>query len=560
MAWYDEAVFYHIYPLGLCDAPKENAYAAPVHRLRDAFCWITHVKKIGCNAIYIGPLFESVGHGYETTDYKKLDSRLGDNADLTDFVSECHAQGIRVIFDGVFNHVGRDFFAFKDLQANRESSPYRDWFCNVNFGGNNEYNDDFCYDNWGGYNLLVKLNQHNPAVREYICDVIRFWVSEFDVDGIRLDAADVLDFDYMHMLRAVANEVKPEFWLMGEVIHGDYTRWVNGDTLHAVTNYALHKALYSGHNDHNYFEIAHTVKRLYAMGGNRPDGLKLYNFVDNHDVERIYTKLSNKAHFAPVHVLLYTLPGVPSVYYGSEFGIEGRKEAFSDASLRPALNYADYADAYETNSCTKLIAALGNARQHTPALSYGAYRELLLTNRQYAFARDYEGQSVLVSVNNDDQPAELYLAAGNCAGYHGVLSGAHVPVENGQIHVTLAANSGDIWLPDTDAAVENEPVTPVTFDAADAVGTVTEPETTQPAETSAETPTEEAVPAEQVPATQEEAPASDSDAFERGRIAGLQEAILAIMSKNGEITDQMRRDVEANVYHDSLINWIKSFR
>ena len=251
---------------------------------------------------------------------------------------------------------------------------------------------------------------------------------------------------------------------------------------------------------------------------------------------------------------------MPSVYYGSEFGIEGRKEAFSDASLRPALNYADYADAYETNSCTKLIAALGNARQHTPALSYGAYRELLLTNRQYAFARDYEGQSVLVSVNNDDQPAELYLAAGNCAGYHGVLSGAHVPVENGQIHVTLAANSGDIWLPDTDAAVENEPVTPVTFDAADAVGTVTEPETTQPAETSAETPTEEAVPAEQVPATQEEAPASDSDAFERGRIAGLQEAILAIMSKNGEITDQMRRDVEANVYHDSLINWIKSFR
>ncbi len=547
MAWYDEAVFYHIYPLGLCDAPKENAYAAPVHRLRDAFCWIGHVKKIGCNAIYIGPLFESVGHGYETTDYKKLDSRLGDNADLADFVKECHAQGIRVIFDGVFNHVGRDFFAFKDLQSNRENSPYRDWFCNVNFGGNNEYNDGFCYENWGGYNLLVKLNQHNPAVREYICDVIRFWVSEFDVDGIRLDAADVLDFDYMHILRSVANEVKPDFWLMGEVIHGDYTRWVNGDTLHAVTNYALHKALYSGHNDHNYFEIAHTVKRLYEMGGNRPDGLKLYNFVDNHDVERIYTKLNNKAHFAPVHVLLYTLPGVPSIYYGSEFGIEGKKEAYSDASLRPALNYADYADACETNSYTRLIAALGHTRQHTPSLSYGAYRELVLTNRQYAFARDYEGQSVLVSVNNDDQQADLYLAAGNCSSYTGALSGTHVPVENGQIHVTLGADSGEIWLPDTEDAKNSAAAEPaVTFDAADAVGIIPVSQKPQKEEGPVETEA-------QVSAT------DDNEAFERGRIAGLQEAILAIMSKNGPITDQMRRDVEANVYHDSLINWVKSF-
>lgn len=580
MAWYDEAIFYHIYPLGLCDAPKENTYAAPVHRLNEALPWIGHIKKIGCNAIYIGPLFESVGHGYETTDYKKLDSRLGDNADLTNFVKECHAQGIKVIFDGVFNHVGRDFFAFKDLQANRENSRYRDWFCNVNFGGNNEYNDGFCYENWGGYNLLVKLNQHNPDVKNYICDVIRFWVSEFDVDGIRLDAADVLDFEYMRMLRTVANEVKPDFWLMGEVIHGDYTRWVNGDTLHAVTNYALHKALYSGHNDHNYFEIAHTVKRLYEMGGNRPDGLKLYNFVDNHDVERIYTKLNNKAHFTPVHVLLYTLPGVPSIYYGSEFGIEGRKEKFSDASLRPALKYEDYANACETNSFTQLIAALGKARQSSPELSYGAYRELLLTNRQYAFARELNGRSALVAVNNDDNSADFHLAASGCASYIGALSGNRVNVENGQIHVTVGANSGEIWLPVTDvstaATAEKEPVV---LNVNDAVADVPagNAQTEAPAQTSdpvseaqnvtetAPAPETQSAPAEApAPEPQPEpaaAPVSDSDrdAFERGKIAGLQEAILAIMEKNGPVTDQMRRDVENNVYHDSLINWVKSF-
>ena len=366
MSWYNEAIFYHIYPLGLTGAPKENDYGTPVHRLNTLLPWIDHIKEIGCTALYIGPLFESVGHGYETTDYKKLDSRLGTNEDLTNFVKACHDKGIRVIFDGVSNHTGRDFFAFKDIQKNRENSPYVNWYCNVNFGGNTEYNDGFSYENWGGYNLLVKLNQRNPEVQNYICDVIRFWVSEFDIDGIRLDAADVLDFDFMRVLRHTADEVKKDFWLMGEVIHGDYSRWVNGQTLHSVTNYALHKALYSGHNDHNYFEIAHTVKYLQNMGD-----LDLYNFVDNHDVERIHTKLQNKAHFAPVHVLLYTLPGVPSIYYGSEFGIDGKKEKFSDASLRPALDLKDYADAVTKNPCTALIAALGKVRQGTPALSYG---------------------------------------------------------------------------------------------------------------------------------------------------------------------------------------------
>lgn len=574
MAWYDEAVFYHIYPLGLTGAPKENPYGEPEHRLNTLIPWISHIREIGCNAIYIGPLFESVGHGYETTDYKKLDSRLGTNEDLTDFVAKCHEQGIRVILDGVFNHTGRDFFAFQDIKKNRENSPYKDWYCNVNFWGNNEYNDGFSYENWGGYNLLVKLNQHNPAVRDYICDVIRFWVSEFDIDGIRLDAADVLDFAYMKALRQVANDVKPDFWLMGEVIHGDYTRWVNEGTLHSVTNYTLHKALYSGHNDHNYFEIAHTVKRLYEMGGNKPDGLKLYNFADNHDVERIYTKLNNKAHFAPVHILMYTLPGVPSIYYGSEFGIEGKKERFSDDSLRPMLSLADYAEAITNNSYTKLIAALGKVRQHTPALSYGDYQELVLTNRQYAYSRNYNGQSVIVTVNNDDSDYVLTLRAGNAAEYIGALSGEKVSVNGGNIVVNVKANSGDIWLPVT--AESEKAVAPVvvasTPDPKDLPGnTASNAEQNQPAADTARTDAEPAgADADRKQHTNEHPSAANASAenakaavsqdFENGKIAGLQEAILAIMEKNGPVTDQMRRDVEANVYHDSLIAWIKSFR
>ena len=558
MSWYNEATFYHIYPLGLTGAPKENDYGTPVHRLNTLLPWIDHIKEIGCTALYIGPLFESVGHGYETTDYKKLDSRLGTNEDLTNFVKACHDKGIRVIFDGVFNHTGRDFFAFKDIQKNRENSPYVNWYCNVNFGGNTEYNDGFSYENWGGYNLLVKLNQRNPEVQNYICDVIRFWVSEFDIDGLRLDAADVLDFDFMRVLRHTADEVKKDFWLMGEVIHGDYSRWVNGQTLHSVTNYALHKALYSGHNDHNYFEIAHTVKYLQNMGD-----LDLYNFVDNHDVERIHTKLQNKAHFAPVHVLLYTLPGVPSIYYGSEFGIDGKKEKFSDASLRPALDLKDYADAVTKNPCTALIAALGKVRQGTPALSYGSYSELALTNRQFAFARDLDGVRVIVTVNNDDSEAEMNLPTGSADEYVGALTGKKVRVEYGRIRVSIAANSGEIWLPagdmpeykpvqvevpETAAAKENESNAPETEEnqAAEA-GSVAEAPSTPEAEASSSQETAAEVP-------------NPDKTPEEMTVGELQAAILAKMAGNGPVTDQMKKTVYDNIWHDSLVNWLKSFR
>lgn len=560
MSWYNEAIFYHIYPLGLTGSPKQNDYTEPVHRLNTLLPWIDHIKEIGCTALYIGPLFESVGHGYETTDYKKLDSRLGTNKDLTAFVKACHEQGIKVIFDGVFNHTGRDFFAFKDIQQNRENSRYLNWYCNVNFWGNNEYNDGFSYDNWGGYNLLVKLNQRNPEVQNYICDVIRYWVSEFDVDGIRLDAADVLDFDFMRALRRTADEVKPDFWLMGEVIHGDYSRWVNGETLHSVTNYALHKALYSGHNDHNYFEIAHTVKYLQNMGN-----LDLYNFVDNHDVERIYTKLSNKAHFAPVHVLLYTLPGIPSIYYGSEFGIEGRKERSSDDSLRPTLDYDKYADAINTNPCTALIAALGKVRQNTPALSYGSYTELQLTNRQFAFARDLDGVRVIVTVNNDDNDACMNLPAGNAAEYIGTLSGQKVTVENGRISVTVRANSGEIWVP----AGNMPEYTPVDIEI-----TPEEPEKTVSAD---ETPVSKEEHTEESSTktieeniTEDESSTEDSDKKEPVKVdlnkspedmsvEELQAAILAKMANNGPVTEQMKKTVYDNIWHDSLINWLRSF-
>ncbi len=258
-----------------------------------------------------------------------------------------------------------------------------------------------------------------------------------------------------------------------------------------------------------------------------------------------------------MHVLLYTLPGVPSIYYGSEFGIEGKKEKFSDASLRPALRYEDYANAVTDNPMTRLIAALGKVRRQTGALSYGDYCELTLTNRQYAFSRTAGEETVLVTVNNDENSASLTLPAGSHAAYVGALSGMRAAADNGNITVTLPGCSGEIWLP-----LGHGEETPAINDA------------TPDAETDASVydadPEAEADASVGGGASEAETNASSSDsaptraaleeAFEKGRIAGLQEAILAIMSKNGPVTDQMRRDVTDNVYPDSLLNWVKSFR
>jgi len=577
MAWYDEAIFYHIYPLGMTGAPKQNEYGEPVERLNNILPWISHIKNIGCNAIYIGPLFESVGHGYETTDYKKLDSRLGTNETLKNFVAECHKQGVKVIFDGVFNHTGRDFFAFKDLKENRENSRYKDWYCNVNFWGNNSYNDGFGYENWGGYDLLVKLNQKNPEVINYICDVIRFWVEEFDVDGIRLDAADVLDFEFMKALRRTANEVKPDFWLMGEVIHGDYIRWANADTLHSVTNYHLHKALYSGYNDHNFFEIAHTVKRLNDMCGGV---FKLYNFVDNHDVERIMSKLSTPKGFVPVHILLYTLPGVPSIYYGSEFGMEGKKGrgADADAPLRPEMVYEDWTSAMEENAYTKFITALGTMRQQVKALSYGDYKEQNLTTRQYTFSRSYEGTTVVVMVNNDDNPCTMHGGAPDGT-YTGVFSGKKITVSGGGFSAEIAGNSGEVWVPDNHDTIEVVPVEMPAEEPVKVVAPVVEsvkeetPVAEEPAKVEAPETTEKSVldeVAEVAQAQDDELPEVETTAkeekvldlnkpYEEMSIEELQACILAKMAKNGPVTEEMKRTVDINVHHGSLMNWVRSF-
>ena len=405
--WVNESVFYHIYPLGFVGAPKYNEGEKTAgSRILQVLDWIPHLKELGVNAVYFGPIFQSLKHGYDTSDYYETDSRLGTKEDFKNVFAALHEAGIRVVLDGVFNHVGRDFWAFKDVQQNLWNSPYKDWFCNLNFDGRSGMNDPFWYENWHGAWDLVKLNLWNPAVTDYLMDAVKMWIREFDIDGLRLDAADCVQKEFFKRLRCETKAMKPDFWLMGEIIHGDYRMWANPEMMDSVTNYEGWKGIYSSHNDKNYFEINYSMRRMWAKGGIY-ENLCLYNFLDNHDVNRIASMLKCKEDLKNVYTMLFTMPGVPSIYYGSEWGIEGVKGRGEDADypLRPQLDFAEM-----KNKNPELIAHIRNLselRKASLALQYGAYEEVLVRNEYMVFARNTGDDFKLVAFNVAETPVEM---------------------------------------------------------------------------------------------------------------------------------------------------------
>lgn len=413
--WFDDAVIYQIYPLGLCGAPEEND-AVQSHRLLRLLDWAEHIRRLGADAVLLNPLFDSDRHGYDTRDYFTVDPRLGTEEDLKRVCRTLHAAGLRALLDGVFNHVGRGFWAFRDVREKKWDSPYRDWF-HLNFDGDTCCRDGFWYEAWEGHYELAKLNLSNPEVVRHQFDAIRSWVERFGIDGLRLDVAYCLSPDYLRRLRAFTEGLKPDFALVGECLHGDYNRWMGEDLCRSVTNYECYKGLWSSFNSMNLFEIAHSLQRQFG-----PEPWSLYrgrclmSFLDNHDVERIATRLTDKNHLVPAYGLLFGMPGVPAVYYGSEWGLAGRKSD-GDAALRPSVERPAW------NGLTDWIAALAAARKKSPALRRGSYRNVLVTNRQLIFEREAEGERVLVAINADSVPYTAHFDAG-CGRAADLIGGA----------------------------------------------------------------------------------------------------------------------------------------
>ena len=402
--WAYESVFYQIYPLGFCGAPFEND-GVEKPRILKVIDWIGHIVKLGADAIYFSPVFESDTHGYNTRDYKKIDCRLGSNDDFVKVCEKLHKEGIKVVLDGVFNHVGRGFWAFQDVLANRENSRYRDWF-HIDFGGNSNYNDGLWYEGWEGNYDLVKLNLRNEEVIQHIFDAVKFWIETFDIDGLRLDVAYCLDKDFLKRLRQFTDSLKEEFFIVGETLHGDYKQWANNEMCHSVTNYECYKGLYSSFNSMNMFEINHSLLRQFG-----PENWTLYkgkhllSFVDNHDVSRIASLLQNEKHLPLIYALAFGMPGIPCVYYGSEWGTKARKEE-GDPALRASFEEPEW------NELTDFISRLSEAKKSSEALNYGDFRSIVLTNKQCIFERKSEHERVLVAINADEAPYTAHFDAG----------------------------------------------------------------------------------------------------------------------------------------------------
>lgn len=431
--WAFDSVFYQIYPLGFCGAPFEND-GVTESRILKVKEWIPHIKGLNCNAIYFSPVFESDTHGYNTRDYSKIDCRLGTNGDFAEVCRTLHENGIKVVLDGVFNHVGRGFWAFQDVLKNRENSRYRYWF-NIDFGGNSSYNDGLWYEGWEGHYDLVKLNLRNEEVVNHIFDCIRGWVNEFDIDGLRLDVAYCLDMDFLKRLRSFCGSLKSDFFLLGELLHGDYSRWVNGEMLHSATNYECYKGLFSSFNSMNMFEICHSVKNQFGPENwCRYRGMHLLSFVDNHDVSRIASNLTNKNHLPLIYALMFGIPGIPCVYYGSEWGAEAHKSQ-GDPALR-----VSFEEPVE-NELYGWISKLAEIHRSSKALCHGSVSVPVLTNKQCIIEREFEGERVWIAINADGEEYVAHFDA-RCGRAHDLINGGWHDFGGGS---RLPAYSAQIW-------------------------------------------------------------------------------------------------------------------
>ena len=365
------------------------------------------MKKLGIGGIYLSPVFESDTHGYNTRDYKKVDCRLGDNEDLKHLVKLLHENGIRVLLDGVFNHVGRGFFGFQDVLKKREHSPYLSWF-HIALDGNSCYNDGLWYEGWEGNYDLVKLNLHNPAVVDYLIACVKYWIDEFDIDGLRLDVAYCLTDEFVYRLRNECDRFKQDFFLVGEMLHGDYNQKMREGMLHSVTNYECYKGLHSSFNSMNLFEINHSLLRQFGPENwTLYRGKHLWNFVDNHDVTRVASILNNPRHLPLIYGLMFGMPGIPCIYYGSEWGTKADKTQ-GDPALRASFETPQW------NELTDTIAKLSQLKFSQDALNYGSFRSVVLTNKQCIFERKTDRERILVAINADESDYMAYFDAG-CA-------------------------------------------------------------------------------------------------------------------------------------------------
>ncbi|MBP3083982.1 alpha-amylase family protein [Mycolicibacterium fortuitum] len=415
--WVAHAIWWQIYPLGFVGAfPADQPPSADEHRLRRIVGWLDHAVQLGASGLALGPIFASRTHGYDTTDHFRIDPRLGDDDDFDHLVSEARRRGLRILLDGVFNHVGTDFARYRDGDTS--------WFHQRPNG----------FGTFEGHGELITLNHANPEVVAYTADVMAHWLRR-GADGWRLDAAyAVPDRFWAQVLPSVRQEF-PEAWFVGEVIHGDYSGTVSASTFDSVTQYELWKAIWSSLNDGNFHELDWALKRHNEF----LETFVPLTFVGNHDVTRIASQLENSAHLEHALVLLLTTGGTPSIYAGDESAYRGVKEERrgGDDAVRP-----EFTDAPEDSDSLRLHQYLIGLRRRHPWLHTAKTFPLLLTNTRYVYRTSAGSESLIVALNIDDAPlslapADLELASGR------VIAGSGAPPQDDITHAEVPPHG---WL------------------------------------------------------------------------------------------------------------------
>jgi cyclomaltodextrinase / maltogenic alpha-amylase / neopullulanase len=421
--WVAGRALYHLHSLGAAGAPAANpdvAAATPSGRgLQELQRWLDHVAGLGCGGVLLTPIFVSSTHGYDTVDPFRIDQRLGDEGDFAAFADACHARDLRLVLDGVFNHVGRAFGPFQDVVARRDESPYAEWF-RLDFSGDSPHGDGFDYRCFEGHRDLVGLNHKNEAVLDWAASVARHWLDR-GADGWRLDAAYAVLVPFLAALAGRIRAAKPEAFVFGEVIHGDYVRYVTEGGLDSVTQYEVHKAIWSSLNDANLFELA------WALGRHRDLTARFapVTFAGNHDVTRLASQLQDTGHVAAALAVLFTVPGIPCVYYGDELAWRGVKEhrAGGDDAIRPPLPSepvpTDETQAWALSLHERLIAL----RRARPWLTQADVEVGDLANRRMTYTVTAPGASSLQTVLDLDTPSPVPPP-----GWHPIFTDRHATV------------------------------------------------------------------------------------------------------------------------------------
>ncbi|WP_116376681.1 alpha-amylase family protein [Mycobacterium sp. MFM001] len=378
-AWTEHVIWWQIYPLGFVGAFPADQPADPgEHRLRRIADWFDHAITLGASGIALGPIFASRTHGYDTTDHYRIDPRLGDDADFDFVVAEAHRRGLRVLLDGVFNHVGPEF------PRHRET-----WFRDYSFEGHGD---------------LTTLNHDNPEVAEYVADVMAHWLGR-GADGWRLDAAYAVPPKFWAAVLPRVRDRHPDAWFVGELIHGDYAAMVDEAGFDSVTQYELWKAIWSSLNDGNFYELDWTLQRHNAF----VQRFAPLTFIGNHDVTRIASRLENAEHLAHALVLQMTVGGIPSVYAGDELGYRGVKEERfgGDDAVRPEFGSPPAPlDEHGTQVWALHQYLIGLRRRH-PWLFGASTTTLRLDNRHYVYRTHRGDEALIVALNIDESPLQM---------------------------------------------------------------------------------------------------------------------------------------------------------